>query len=314
MMKKRIISIFLAMLMLASLLSFTSCKETTYENPTAISFKSALSYDYLKTLDNTPVTINGYMATSSPVDGSYIYLMNLPYQSCPFCLPNTSQLSNTMAVYAFSGEKFTYTDQAIKITGILDVSDSADAFFTDYYGYEFNFRIVNAYCTVLDESELGEKSLWTDIAESDIITEIYSMYDYLNFLTRWYTYTMQFESGKDYLYPEDAMLLVTTDGYQFNYGFKEGYFEGLRQRVRQLNPTELTALIDIIDKAEVLATDAYSALSSGIGNDTVYKSVYKYSEEFGTYKYQYEYLDSTLQTRYDALFDEFSTWMSSFEF
>ena len=34
---------------------------------------------------------------------SFMFLMNLPYQSCPFCVPNTSQLSNTMEVYPKKG-------------------------------------------------------------------------------------------------------------------------------------------------------------------------------------------------------------------
>ena len=78
-----------------------------------LSFKDAAGYDYLKTLDGQTVTINGYMATSSPVDGSFMFLMNLPYQSCPFCVPNTSQLSNTMEIYPKKGEAFSYTSQAV---------------------------------------------------------------------------------------------------------------------------------------------------------------------------------------------------------
>lgn len=68
------------------------------EDATKLSFKAASGYDYLKSLDGQTVTISGYMATSSPVDGSFMFLMNLPYQSCPFCVPNTSQLSNTMEI------------------------------------------------------------------------------------------------------------------------------------------------------------------------------------------------------------------------
>jgi hypothetical protein len=31
------------------------------------------------------------------------------------------------------------------------------------------------------------------------------MYEYINFLCFWPTYTAQFEGGSDYLYPEDAI-------------------------------------------------------------------------------------------------------------
>ena len=62
-----------------------SLKKPEQKEVTKLSFKSAAEYDYLKTLDGTMVTINGYMATSSPVDGSFMFLMNMPYQNCPFC-------------------------------------------------------------------------------------------------------------------------------------------------------------------------------------------------------------------------------------
>lgn len=314
MIKRKFISLTLALVLLLSAFCFNSCRSTEYDNATKISFKEALSYEYLKTLDGTPVTINGYMATSSPVDGSYIYLMNLPYQSCPFCLPNTSQLSNTMAVFAIPGQKFDYTEQAIKITGILKVSESEDKFFTDYYGYEFNFKITDAVYNVLDESELGDKSMWSSIAESDIITDIYSMYDYVYFSTHWYTYTMEFQGGADYLYDTDALTLITTDGYQFNYGYKNGYFDSVRAKVKAVSETELAGLIKMIDDAELLAKDAVAALQAGVGNETVFKKVYKESKEFKDTRWQFEYNSSELQDRYTACFNEFSTWMSSFEY
>ena len=104
-MKKNLIKFTAIILLLAFMTSFfVGCKkddsiDPSGENITKLSFKAASGYDYLKTLNGTLVTISGYMATSSPVDGSFMFLMNLPYQSCPFCVPNTSQLSNTMEIY-----------------------------------------------------------------------------------------------------------------------------------------------------------------------------------------------------------------------
>ena len=313
---KRNIILKIVALMLACVFVFAlvSCNDTNYDNPTKISFKSALSYEYLKTLDGTPITINGYMATSSPVDGSYIYLMNLPYQSCPFCLPNTNELSNTMAVYPQDKKKFDYTTQAIKITGILEVSRNKDTFFKDDYGYEFNFKIVDAYYDILDESELGDKSLWTEIASSNLITDIYAMYDYLYFSTHWFTYTARFESGEDYLYPSDAIYFITESGAQFNYGYQDGYFDGLRSNIKSISETELEELLEIIDRAEALSKLAVSELQRGLNNTSVYKPVVKYSEQFKGNRTQYEYLSDDLQVQYNELFADFSNWMSSFEY
>lgn len=78
-------------------------------------------YHTLNSLDGSCVTITGYMATLSPLDGRYMYLMNMPYQSCPFCVPNTCRLSNTMAVFVAGDTKFEFADCQMKITGALKV-------------------------------------------------------------------------------------------------------------------------------------------------------------------------------------------------
>ena len=181
---------FLCLCVVAAMLCcFAGCEDKTAENATKLSFQAASGYDYLKTLDGTLVTISGYMATSSPVDGSFMFLMNLPYQSCPFCVPNTSQLSNTMEVYPMEGEPFAFTNQAIKVVGTLEVAENENEPFTDMYGYQFNFKIVDATYTIIQAEELSEDmALWQKIAQSDVVTDIYAMYDYVNFLCAWNTY------------------------------------------------------------------------------------------------------------------------------
>ena len=127
------------------------------KNAVKLSFKSAASFEYLQTLNNKEVTINGYMATSSPVNGSFIFLMNMPYQNCPFCKPNTSQLSNTIEVYPEAKEKFSYTTSAIKIVGTMVVAEDINKPFTDPCEYEFVFKIIKAYYRILkDDDEVNE--------------------------------------------------------------------------------------------------------------------------------------------------------------
>ena len=112
----------LAILMLLALLApcLAGCGGGTAEAQ-KLSFAESASLETLTALDGKAVTLTGYMATLSPLSGDYIYLMNLPYQSCPFCVPNTQQLANTMAVYAAGGSKFTYTDRPVQITGRLEL-------------------------------------------------------------------------------------------------------------------------------------------------------------------------------------------------
>ena len=297
---------------------FTGCgKAQDSGEITKLSFKDASGYDYLKSLDGKPVTISGYMATSSPVDGSFMFLMNLPYQSCPFCVPNTSQLSNTMEVYPKKGETFSYTSQAISIAGTLEVADSEDEPFTDQYGYEFNYKIVDAEYTVIQAEDLSEDmALWQKIAESDVVNDIYKMYDYVNFLCSWNTYYVDNytdENGKTqpgyYLYPSDAENSIYLEGAQFHYGYQDGYFDALVKKVETIDPTAFSDLTANIRKAEALAEKALAELE----NEN-YTFEYKYVEQFGNEDYVYTLnLGEELTAEMQAVYSEFSNWLASWE-
>lgn len=305
------------LLVAAILLCFTGCNKEDNREATKLSFQAAAGYDYLKTLDGTEVSISGYMATSSPVDGSFMFLMNLPYQSCPFCVPNTSQLSNTIEVYSKKDDPFAFTNQAIKVVGTLEVAESEDKPFTDMYGYEFSFKIVDATYTIIQASELSEDmALWQKIAETDVVTDIYAMYDYVNFLCSWNTYYVNSGTDEDgntipgyYLYPEDAKNLITMDDAQFNYGYNDGYFDDIVKKIEAVDPVAFADLVANVRGAEDLAKKALAELENG--NYTFEK---KYLEQFGTEDLVYtlnigEELNSEMQT----LYYEFSNWLGSWE-
>ena len=210
---KKVISLILVSCL--AVFVFASCGNDNGGDETmgnTLSFSQANSVEAMQKLDGKQVNIIGYMSTLSPINGSFMYLMNLPYQSCPFCVPNTTQLSNTMAVYAKSGDSFEFTDRAIKVTGILEFGD-----YTDEYGYEYGYRITDATYTEVDTSEMSDKmKLWQQLASTNVISDVYNMYEYINFLCFWPTYTAEFEGGKDYLYPTDAINFIETEGAQFN--------------------------------------------------------------------------------------------------
>lgn len=282
-----------------------------------LSFKQALSYDYLKSLNGTEVTINGYLATSSPVDGSFIFLMNLPFQSCPFCVPNTSQLSNTMEVYPKSGETFSYTNQAVKVTGRLEVAESEDKPFTDMYGYEFAFKIVDAsYMILKDEDMSAEMALWQKFAATDLMIEINDMYNYVNFLCSWNEYFVNsYDDGQGnvvpgyYLYASDALNFIQQDGAQYNYGYQEGYFDGIIADIKAIDPDVFNDLVENIQAAKVLAGDALQELL-----DEKYTYEEKYVEEFGTTDYVFTITNGAeLQERMDKLYLDFSSWLGAWE-
>lgn len=310
---KRIIALLLALVLLTA----TGCSGKNNGEVTKLSFQAASGYDYLKTLDGTKVTINGYMATSSPVDGSFIFLMNLPYQSCPFCVPNTSQLSNTMEIYPKKGETFGFTNQAIRVVGTLVVAEDPNKPFTDKYGYEFNYKIVDAEYTIIQSSELSkEMALWQKIAQTDVVSEIYRMYDYVNFLCAWPTYSVPNRTDKDgnkipgyYLYAADALQYLTVEDAQFNYGYKEGYFDGIVKKIEAVDKEAFKDLVANVRKAEALAQKAFKELE-----DEKYTFELKYVEEFGTEDYIYT-LDKgkELVKEMNTVYGEFASWLGSWE-
>ncbi len=298
---KKLLAILLAVCLLCPVL--TACGD---KGPAQLlSFAQGNSLEEMEKLDGKTVTIIGYMATLSPVSGKFMYLMNLPYQSCPFCVPNTNQLSNTMAVYAKDGKEFDFTDEAIRVTGTLEFGD-----YTDEYGYEYGYRIKDATYEVVDTSDLSpELKLWQQLAATDVVGEIYTMFDYVYFTCNWATYTMNFESGKDYLYPTDALMFIENDGYQFNYGYKEGYFEDIIATIEAVDKEAFADLVAVIREAKALSQKGYQELKAG--NYTV---VSEYSGSFSDGRNQYKLTaKSDLDTAWNTVFGAFSTWLNSWE-
>lgn len=318
---KRIFALFLCVLILLGLTACTGSQKEAVK----LSFKSATSYEELKKLDGQLVAINGYMATSSPVDGGYLFLMNLPYQSCPFCVPNTSQLSNTMAVYAKEGKAFEYTGQAIKVTGKLVVAQKEDEPFTDKYGYEFNFKIVDAAYAVLTDAELtADMAAWQKIADSGLMDEMYRMYDYLNFVCKWNTYFVnsftdangQVHKGY-YLWPADAERYLKADGSeaykgytgQFHYGYKDGYFSSLVTKIEALGMEETKVLVENVRAAEQLAKKALKELEE---KNYTYET--KYIEKFDTTDKVYTLnKGEELAKEWEQVYSAFEQWLASLE-
>ncbi len=300
---KRTFAFILAIIF--AVMPLASCNKGGTGSGQLLSFSQAQSIEEMEKLDGKTVTIIGYMSTLSPISGAFMYLMNLPYQSCPFCVPNTTQLANTMAVYAKSADGFEFTDRAIQVTGILEFGD-----YTDEFGYEYNYRIKDATYTILNTDDLDPKiKLWQQLASTDVIAEIYQMYEYINFLCFWPTYTAQFEGGSDYLYPDDAIYFYQTEDAQYNYGYQPGYFDSLIAKVESVSKTDFTALVENIRKAEALAAEAIAEIEAG--NYTV---VTEYAGQFNDGRTQYlmnraEEFDAKMQ----ATYLEFAEWLATWE-
>lgn len=294
----------IALLICIALLA-TGCGGTKVSSAAAtkLSFADSASLDILKSLDGKSVTITGYMATLSPLDGTYIYLMNLPYQSCPFCVPNTTQLANTMAVYAPSGSKFDFTDRPVQVTGTLRVQDRADD-----YGYSYNYYIDDASYVAVDLSSVSQEyALYQSLAEDGVIADVNAMFDYLMFICQWTEYMGSYtdESGQEisyYLYPGDVEnILADESAYGYAAEASPDYFPGLIRRVEAVSATGLTELTDIIAGAQEVEQYARAELSAGS---------YTYDEVAD--KYTLENNDE-LYNRFYAVYLEFSDWLTRYE-
>lgn len=307
---KKIAAIILAILVLLSL--FAACGKKEEEKPHTekeaatlaslqtedgkyrLTFSASISMDIIGALNGREVVITGYMATLSPVSGKFMYLMNLPYQSCPYCKPNTSELSNTMAVYAPEGKTFDFTDGPVKVTGTLETGD-----FTDEFGYEYNYRIKDAAWEKVEASALsGNILLWQRITEEGLAADIYSMFDYLDFMCRWTEYTAKFDGiNESPLYPADVASFKKN---QFKVEDSEKYFEDLENRAAAIDETELKGLCEIIEEGKALEKRAEEEIASS--NFTYDSSTDKYT------LINYEEMSASVTD----LYQRFAAWLEKF--
>lgn len=267
---KKTLSILLALICIVSILGSCSSNDNDKADKTnetigidtdsdgryKLTFAKSIDYETILKLNGQKVTITGYMATLSPINGKYMYLMNLPYQSCPYCVPNTNQLSNTIAVYAPKGKTFDFTDSPVKITGTIETGD-----FEDDFGYTYNYRIVDASYKTVDSSDASEKlTLWQKISDEGLSSDIYAMFDYVSFMCNWPTYTAKFDGENDeYLYPADVEYFKSN---QFSKESSNTYFDELIKRAENIDKGKLSDLCTIITEAKKLTSTAQAELDS----------------------------------------------------
>ena len=297
---KKLIALALALILAAALLS--GCGKGSAEAQ-PLSFAESASLDAIKALNGKQVTLTGYMATLSPLSGEYIYLMNLPYQSCPFCVPNTQQLANTMAVYAPKNGKFTYTDRPIRVTGRMELGD-----FSDEYGYTYNYRIVDAAYEVVDLSEVSsDYALYNALAEDGVIADVNAMFDYLLFICQWTEYQGGYtdENGSQlsyYLYPGDVENVLADDSaYGYAAQASADYFPGLIRRVRAVSADGLEDLVAILESAQAVEQRARAELADQ-----------QYSYDDAADKYVLTNAQELSDLFYDV-YGQFSQWLTRYQ-
>ena len=281
--------------------------------PYKLAFKEAVSINKIKELNGKEVTINGYLATSSPADGSFIFLMNLPYQSCPFCVPNTSQLANTMEVYPKDGQKFEYTGQAVTVTGTMEVAEDGKNF-TDNFGYEFGYKIIDAEYHIMTEADMTDKmQSYQKIADSGLMNDLYNMTDYLYLMTNWTEYNQPAFTDIDgtqvdgfWFYPGDMQSYKE----QYYAYVTETYWDDLIKKAKELNTdNKLDIVVQMITDGQRLAYAAQTAF-----DNEAWTTETKYWDELGNEETKYTMLDAdTLNANYDAIWNMYCDFVNSYE-
>lgn len=92
--------------------------------------------DNMRELNGETVKIQGFMAEQSPIDNSFIYLVNKPYTVCPFCVIYDNTKLDVISIYMEDGSPIEFTNQPVEIIGTLEVEPKVDVF-----NYTTQFRI-----------------------------------------------------------------------------------------------------------------------------------------------------------------------------
>lgn len=235
---KLVKAMLISMLILVSLINLVGCiRQSSGGEIRELSFRDAVSFNEIKKLDGKVVSIVGFMSTTSPLDGTYFYLQNMPYQSCPFCLPNTTRLLNTIAVYAPRGESFKFLDVPIKVTGKIEVKDITDAM-----GYSYNYRIIDAKIERAEVLGLGrEIRIYTDLVDRGFVslftTAVEEIYKTINY--------EKFNMTSDDVKPLDMIHL-----------------DRIKDTFKGLNPQDYIDIIQVVDSLEGLVKKANELIES----------------------------------------------------
>jgi hypothetical protein len=208
---------------------------------TKLSFSSSSLKDVL-TLNNQKVTITGYMSTLTPLDGKLCYLVNLPLQNCPFCAQNSNELSTTMAVQ-FKKPVQDIVEEPIKVVGTLVTGD-----FSDDYGYQYSYKIIDATYEIVDEGSLPEGySVYYTLSTNNDIYNLYAMMNYIDT----YAYYEYYD-----LTAETVMKSPAIDLEKYN------YTETLT-RVESYNSEDYKEFINMLKECKSLETEINGKLEKG---------------------------------------------------
>ncbi|MBQ7668342.1 MAG: hypothetical protein IJS47_03350 [Clostridia bacterium] len=234
-----------------------------------LKFRSTLSLDYLKSISGQKVKMTGYISTLSPINGEFAYLMNLPYQSCPYCVPGTTEIYNTMAIIAKKNKRIDFTDSPVTAEGILKTGS-----FTDDFGYSYNVRIEDVVVKEADASALSKNALrYNALTQEKIIDEINNIFMSLDEIIFYDYYEAQYGTDINSIQSFDMGRIAT-----------------VIDKINAISKTDYTDIIEILQTAKRLAETANKNLAAGSieDNKKIQNSLEQVFMSFGNWVTQYE--------------------------
>jgi len=237
-MKKILVLICLTVLILL----LGGCSQDEAAKTVGIRFNELMDEDYniskrVEDLDGKKVSMTGFMAMQSPLDGSFIYLTNAPLVSCPYCIPGTSTPISTIPAIAPDGKPITYTEQPVTIIGVLEVEDK-----TDRFGYTTPFRINVESLSIADASILPQSiKEYSMLASDGVIMDVLILLDQLTT----YTSYNPWKHDPSMIYPIDIEEI-----------------DRLSKKVKRYGVPSYNALVDILQRTKDLSIEVNKLIES----------------------------------------------------
>jgi len=178
----------------------------------------------LKNLNGKKVEIKGYPAVQSPLDESFVYLMNQPFVTCPFCTIGDTTKLEVIPIFMANKSKIKYTENALDVFGTLEVAAKVDS-----EGYTTQFRIYADKIKEVEDTNANKavNAYYADLSEKGMIYDIQTLQMNIEYVSNplyMVNYDEKVSTGQSSTLDKIAMVKAISDEYlsydsQYGTGF-----------------------------------------------------------------------------------------------
>lgn len=143
-----ILCIVLVLIVVPSAVFFSKTKILETLNITMSDLAVTDIFEY----DGQEVQISGYISPYSPSDGSFIYLMSVPYDSKPCDTVGNGKGLSGLHVFPTSGMCFVYTAIPVTVKGTVAVNKTLE----DIYGIRYDWSLQNSEVMSVNSEYMNE--------------------------------------------------------------------------------------------------------------------------------------------------------------